>query len=129
MKNKGVIISTLLAILAGAGLVAIFVQNASQYMTIAEAKQTQSKDLHVAGDMIKETQQNDMLHNEIRFTIKDAGGTLPVIYKGPQPGNLGEATKVVVCGHMDGNVFKANNILVKCPSKYESTKTPDPKSS
>lgn len=44
---------------------------------------------------------------------------LPVIYYGVVPGNFDQATSVVVKGRGDGQVFTADQILVKCPSKYQ----------
>jgi len=38
------------------------------------------------------------------------------------PQNMGEATKVVAIGGMKDGKFVSDQLLVKCPSKYESEK-------
>lgn len=44
---------------------------------------------------------------------------LKVIYYGAVPGNFDQATSVVVRGQYRDDVFMANELLVKCPSKYQ----------
>ncbi len=100
---------------------AAFLANASPYVTVAEAKQLQGDNLHLAGDILKETLKVDGAAQTVRFQLKDEKGDLvEVLYKGPQPANMGEATKVVVVGGVQDGVFHAHKMLVKCPSKYES---------
>jgi len=41
-----------------------------------------------------------------------------VIYLEPKPTDFERAEKVVVVGKMEGENFKAEKILMKCPSKY-----------
>jgi len=41
-----------------------------------------------------------------------------VVYPNPKPANFEDAEQVVVNGRMEGDVFVAEHILVKCPSKY-----------
>ena len=53
---------------------------------------------------------------------------MKVIYSGIVPGNFDQATSVVLKGKSEGNTFVAEQILVKCPSKYqgeESQKSPN----
>jgi cytochrome c-type biogenesis protein CcmE len=45
-----------------------------------------------------------------------------VIYSGPPPSNMGEATQVVAVGGMKDGVFRAHQLNLKCPSKYEGKK-------
>ena len=50
-------------------------------------------------------------------------GTLQKVrYNNPKPANFEEAEKVVVQGKNQGDVFVADNILVKCPSKYNDAR-------
>lgn len=123
-KNSGrigLIVAILVALLSTGGLVAAFLANASPYVTIAEAKQLQGDNLHLAGDILKETLKVDGAAQTVRFRLKDEKGeVVDVLYRGPQPANMGEATKVVVVGGVKDGVFEARKMLVKCPSKYES---------
>ena len=122
MVQRGVVISGLVAVLAVVGLASVFVMNASPYMTITEAKASTGDSLHVAGDFMKASLKQDLARREAYFVIDDGKDTLEVVYRGkPQP-NLASATKVVVIGKMDNQRFVADDMLLKCPSKYESEK-------
>ena len=46
-----------------------------------------------------------------------------VVYNNPKPANFEDAESVVVEGKMNGDVFEAEYILVKCPSKYNDTRS------
>ena len=121
MKKRGAILSAVFAVLALTALGAVFVNNASPYVSIKEAKTSGGDGLHVAGQIAPNTIQTDLRHSEIRFSLKDeTGQVLPVIYTGAPVSNLGSATKVVAIGAMKDGAFVSTQLLVKCPSKYES---------
>jgi cytochrome c-type biogenesis protein CcmE len=121
MRIPGAVITGIVATLAMVGVLTAFVGNASPYVTVAEAKQSHDDGLHLAGDLIKDSIQTDPASGHISFRMKDKTGTVAnVVYTGSTPGNLSEATKVVAVGGMDHDVFKAHQLLIKCPSKYES---------
>jgi cytochrome c-type biogenesis protein CcmE len=48
-----------------------------------------------------------------------------VIYPRPKPNNFEQATQLVVIGEMRNNVFFANDMLMKCPSKYNDPNEAD----
>jgi cytochrome c-type biogenesis protein CcmE len=61
----------------------------------------------------------------MRFTISDAGKTsgptVKIVYAGTVPNTFGDNNGVTVTGKLDqGYVMKAEKMVVKCPSKYES---------
>lgn len=59
---------------------------------------------------------------QFSFYMKDeAGNVQRVIYPKTKPNNFEQADKLVVIGEMDGDVFYANEMLMKCPSKYNDT--------
>lgn len=119
--KKGVLVSTGAGFCAAIGLMMVFINSASPYVSVAEAPKHSAK-VHVVGDIIKETLKPSVLQGEVNFTIKDETGEMPVKYVGPPQSNLDEATQVVVIGSMENDVFLAKQMLVKCPSKYESEK-------
>lgn len=124
MVKKGAILSGLSAIVALGVLAAVFVKNASPYVTVAEAKTSSGTGLHVAGQIMADSLETDIRHNQVRFVLKDADGqTMPVVYTGAPVSNLGSATKIVAIGGMKGEQFMSDQLLVKCPSKYEATST------
>ena len=122
MRIPGTVITGVVAALAMGGVLMAFVKNASPYVTVAEAKQSRSDGVHLAGDLVKDSIQTNPKSGEIRFRLKDPQGQLAdVLYIGSTPGNLSEATKVVAVGGMNkDDVFVSHQLLIKCPSKYES---------
>ena len=113
------IISVVVATLAIAGIVVAFLGNASPYVTISEA-QKGGKGVHVVGILDKPTYKAQMTQGQVVFTLTDeTKARLAVVYKGPPVSNMMTADRVVVVGSMEGEIFQANKILVKCPSKYE----------
>lgn len=57
---------------------------------------------------------------QFSFHMKDEEGNVRrVTYPRPKPNNFEEATQLVVIGEMRSNgTFHANDMLMKCPSKY-----------
>jgi cytochrome c-type biogenesis protein CcmE len=58
------------------------------------------------------------------FTFKLQDGTgkvVQVVYPKPKPANFEQAVSIVAIGHYDvaKNAFLADDMLVKCPSKYQ----------
>jgi len=45
---------------------------------------------------------------------------MPVVYHGVIPGNFDQATMVVAIGRYQEGRFLAEQLLVKCPSKYQA---------
>lgn len=121
--KTGTIISTVLAAGAGIGLMTVFVSNASPYVTIKEAE-TSGSNVHVVGKIVPSTLRQNSLARQVNFKIQDETGEMPVLYTGPPLSNLETATQVVVIGSKKDNVFEAHQMLVKCPSKYESEESP-----
>ena len=44
---------------------------------------------------------------------------MQVKYTGTMPGNFSQASHAVCLGKYDGKVFEADQLLIKCPSKYQ----------
>ncbi len=56
---------------------------------------------------------------QFSFFMKDEDGNVNrVVYPKPKPNNFEDADKLVVIGEMQNGVFYANDMLMKCPSKY-----------
>lgn len=75
---------------------------------------------HVVGTW-DDTQNWGFSRETMRFSfyMKDEDGNIRrVIYPKPKPNNFEQATQLVVIGEMKNNVFYANDMLMKCPSKY-----------
>lgn len=88
------------------------------YVNVAEAK-TAGGNVQVMG---YPQDHGTIKDGEFRFMIKDEmGQPLEVVYRQPKPGNFDQAISVVAIGAFDSasNVFVADDLLVKCPSKYQ----------
>jgi cytochrome c-type biogenesis protein CcmE len=118
--KKGPVITAVVALIAMAGVVIAFMSNASPYVTIAQAKSAPGDRLHLAGDIVKSSVKNDLVHHALSFQVKDQNGdVVTVMHRGEPPQNMSEATKVVAIGKMEGDNFVSDQLLVKCPSRYE----------
>lgn len=58
--------------------------------------------------------------NYLSFMAVDSlGGKVKVVYDKPKPSNLEHSERLVLKGRMQNEVFKCEEILMKCPSKYK----------
>lgn len=58
---------------------------------------------------------------DVKFDITDGGDRLPIVYRGSLPQNSDQSENVVVIGTVtDTGSLESTQILIKCPSKYES---------
>ena len=58
---------------------------------------------------------------QFSFYMEDEDGNVRrVVYPKPKPNNFEEADQLVVIGEMQNGVFYANDMLMKCPSKYNN---------
>ena len=102
-----------------------FLENATPYVSIEKAMKTSSV-VQVMGKVNFETKNYDVDKSELQFAIYDAEAenmvgatTMNVVFKGVVPGNFDQATQVVLKGKTEGELFVAEEMLVKCPSKYQ----------
>jgi len=103
-----------------------FNKTVAPYVPFAEAKAAE-RTVQVAGAPNHEAARFDPSLKQFQFTMSDEHGeVMPVIFTGVKPGNFDEAEKVVVIGKYQEGAFHANQILVKCPSKYNDATTDDP---
>lgn len=92
------------------------------YMDFAQAEETGVK-AHVVGTLAENHPVSyDPATNIFQFHMQDELGIVrEVHYNNPKPANFEDAEKLVIEGSVQGNVFVADHILVKCPSKYNET--------
>lgn len=125
MKKK-----TLLGLLVMAGFTSMlffsFGQQVQGYMNFSEATST-GQTAHVVGTWVEERHFHyDRAQNVFSFYMQDEHGDVrQVKYLNPKPANFEDAEQVVVEGSMQNDVFVADEILVKCPSKYNEMKAPE----
>ena len=95
----------------------------SGYETFTEASEN-GRRAHVAGTWLRDQPTTyDRDRNVFTFSMADENGLVRrVTFADPKPANFEDAEKVVVEGQMAGDVFEAEHILVKCPSKYNDAR-------
>ncbi|GHA68915.1 cytochrome c maturation protein CcmE domain-containing protein [Pontibacter akesuensis] len=107
------------------------VGDASTYVSFGEAMELAEEGndtkVHVVGRLKKDSQghivgmQYDPLidPNYFTFTLVDTNRVeQQVVYFNPKPQDFERSEQVVITGSMQKNVFVADKILLKCPSKY-----------
>lgn len=104
--------------------------DASTYVTFDEARSLfesgSGEKVHVVGQL-KKTESGEIVGVEpsedkltVTFLMVDNNQkTNKVFYNKPMPPDLKQSEQVVVIGSYKEDVFYANQILLKCPSKYE----------
>jgi len=116
--KPGHVVAAVLA--AGFLLLGLFVfrQTLTPYVGIEEARLTATP-VQVAGKVVAgSVSYSDS--GALQFRIHDGKShELAVEYPKPKPAGFEDADSVVVAGAMQGEVFRATQLLVKCPSKYE----------
>ena len=121
---KFVIGGVAVVVVIGVLIATSFTGSTSDYLTIAEARALgpdQTRSSRVAGAIVANSVGWNTRELHLTFQIEDDTGTLPISYHGPQPDMLVDAVEAVVIGKYDGaaQVFEAEELLMKCPSKYE----------
>ena len=96
-----------------------FTSNLTPYVSFQDAMSKASK-VQVAGALVQGSTRYVEATEELSFGIEDEdGNTMPVLYEGVKPGNFEEATQIVAVGTYHDGAFHAEQLLVKCPSKYQ----------
>ena len=95
------------------------------YITVDELlEDVPDKKVRVSGTVVHGSIQNE-LSDSLRFTIEAGEGRLNVEYDGIIPDIFTDGVEAVVEGKLSSdNVFVADLLLAKCPTKYESDEAP-----
>ena len=103
--------------------------NAVYYMTVSELKNCSicmTQSVRVAGVVQQGSIVRDDQKQLVTFDITQGGQRLVVTYNGVVPDIFRPGIEVVVEGHYTGQgPFQAQNLLAKCPSKFQAA-TPKP---
>ncbi len=125
--------------------------NSEYFMTVDELNvkgaSVMGKSLRVSGAIIGDTIQYDPATLTLTFEVANVPGDnaeieaqgglaevlhqavidptrsrIKVIYQGPKPDLLRNEAQAIMTGHIDENgVFHADELLLKCPTRYEET--------
>ncbi len=95
------------------------------YLTVSEIQDSGAalvgERVRASGKVVDGSENWDPQSITLRFNITDEkGAQLPIVFFGPRPDNFQRAAEAIVEGTMlpDGS-FQANDLLLKCPSRYE----------
>jgi cytochrome c-type biogenesis protein CcmE len=123
MKRKLLYALGSVLILAFAGFaLASFKETLTPYVSFEQARSVE-RVVQVAGGLVQGSSAYDGESQSLLFTLHDeaSGDTLRVRYHGIKPANFEDAISIVAIGRYqdEGSEFAADNLLVKCPSKYQ----------
>jgi cytochrome c-type biogenesis protein CcmE len=121
---KFLIGGVVVVVVVGVLIATSFSGSSSDYLSVAQIKALgpdQARDSRVAGKIVPNSVEWNTRELHLTFEIEDETGQLAISYHGPQPDMLVDAVEAVVIGKYDASaqVFEANDLLMKCPSKYE----------
>jgi cytochrome c-type biogenesis protein CcmE len=129
MKKAHILIMAIIAV--AIAIITSTAGDASVYVSFKEARERAADGnltkVHVVGHLPRDGQQNilgleynpTLDPNYFAFTLVDTNRIAQrVVYFNPQPQDFDKSEQVVITGAMRNDIFVADKILLKCPSKY-----------
>lgn len=124
-KKTKFIIGGVIIALAIVYLIYTGIQSTSAYfLTVdelyAKGEVMQNRTVRVSGAVDADT--IDFNNHDLIVTfdvLSDTGERMPVIFHGPKPDQMREGASAILEGKYDGEMFTAQTLLLKCPSRYE----------
>jgi len=99
------------------------------YLTVTEFLEDPPSDLddhfRVNGNVAEGSIQKEVGVLGARFVMTDGNRNIDVIFRKELPDTFVDHAEVVVEGRVEDEVFQAQTLLAKCPSKYESEQESD----
>lgn len=116
----GVIIALAIVYLLYTGLQ----NNAAYFLTIdefyAKGESFHDRTVRVSGKVDAETIQFNNRDLLLTFDVfSETGERMSVSFNGPKPDQMREGADAIIEGKYDGQIFTAQSLLLKCPSRYE----------
>ena len=120
MKKIHVVVLILVAV--SVGVILAMTGDYTTYANFPQAKAKEGRAVNVVGYLVKDKSMNydpQKDPNYFSFTMSDKeGNQQQVVYRGSKPQDFERSEQLVVKGHLNGDVFAASEISMKCPSKY-----------
>ena len=130
MKKSHLFILVIIA--AAVGVIISTAGDASTYVCFRDAKEMAAdgvdNKVHVVGKLKKDPSghivgmeyQPEVDPNMFKFVLIDNNKEeQTVIYHNPKPQDFDRSEQIVIIGNVQKDIFVADKILMKCPSKYE----------
>lgn len=114
----------IIVIAVAIGVIFVSLRNTSTYADFSEAMAHPDKEFHVVGKLDKSQPQvydPKVNPDEFLFTMIDnKGASCRIVLHKSRPQDFEKSEQIVLIGKMSDNNFHANDILMKCPSKYNN---------
>ena len=118
--NAKVIAALVLLAVAGVFGASSFKKSMTPYVSFADARRASGM-VQVNGVLADKNYVLKTDEQYLEFKLRDSRGEIMnVLYRGVVPGNFDQATSIVAIGRYGGEKFEADQLLVKCPSKYQT---------
>ena len=116
-------------VLVSLSILFITARDSSRYLTFEEARERaengEKSRVHVIGTFPPGAHSTVLSSSDnlsFTFSMVDASGDIQeVLHLNPIPTDFERSEQVVVVGSFRNDLFLADKILLKCPSKYEQT--------
>jgi cytochrome c-type biogenesis protein CcmE len=126
-RNLKFVVGGVILIIAISYLIFTGIQKtALYYLTVSELNDrgpslAHEESVRVNGRVLDGSIQWDSKDHTLNFIITDGENKLPIIHQGIAPDTFKDGAEVVVQGrYTPEDVFEADKIMAKCPSKYEA---------
>jgi len=124
IRKRYLVGAIILVLAVGYLLYLSFGSSVSYYVTVSEffSRGTELYDtrIRVAGEVADSPIEWDSGKLELKLAITEGGDTMTVIYSGARPSGLEAGVSILVEGKYDTDgTFRATQLIMKCPSKYE----------
>ena len=124
MKKTHIIGIIIIAVAIGAILTTL--SDSSTYASFAQATQNPDDEFHVVGKLNKQKEISYDPHTNANlftfYMIDNEGVEKKVFLHKNKPQDFERSEQIVIIGKAKGDEFHADDILMKCPSKYNDGK-------
>ena len=123
-KTRLLVVGVVMALALGFLVYAAFPGSTRYYLTVdeflADGGSTDGNSVRVVGKLIPESFQREPDTTLANFSITEKGQVLKAAYEGVFPDLFfNPHSDVILEGrYHDGNIFRVDRVIVKCPSKY-----------
>lgn len=119
---KKIHIVALIVLALGVSMIVLQAKQVTSYANFNDA-QGKTEKVKVAGTLVKNkpmVYEPEKDANKFMFYLKDQNNVeIQVMLMKPKPQDFELSEQIVVTGEMKNGVFVANDVLMKCPSKYK----------
>ena len=120
MKKSHIL--AIIVVAAGIGILISASRDVTTYANFAQATQSGDR-VKLVGQLVKDrpVEYNpEKDPNYLAFYLQDdAGEVRQVVLRASKPQDFERSEQIVLTGEMQGDIFAASDMLLKCPSKYQ----------